>query len=46
MPAVVAALFAAGGLFRGAEDLKQADEVAIWGGTAGVPFDPCYHARV
>ena len=27
-----------------AEDIKQPDEVAIWGGTAGVAYDPCYHA--
>jgi Zn-dependent M28 family amino/carboxypeptidase len=32
-----------GGLFTGAEGLKTADEVAIWGGTAGQQYDPCYH---
>jgi Zn-dependent M28 family amino/carboxypeptidase len=42
--AFVAAGIPAGGLFTGAEDLKQPDEVAIWGGTAGVAYDPCYHA--
>lgn len=33
----------AGGLFTGAEGLKTADEAARWGGTAGQPYDPCYH---
>jgi Zn-dependent M28 family amino/carboxypeptidase len=42
--AFVAAGIPAGGLFTGAEDIKQPDEVAIWGGTAGVAYDPCYHA--
>jgi Zn-dependent M28 family amino/carboxypeptidase len=42
--AFVAAGIPAGGLFTGAEDIKQADEVAIWGGTAGEAYDPCYHA--
>ncbi|MET0932069.1 MAG: M20/M25/M40 family metallo-hydrolase, partial [Mycetocola sp.] len=34
----------AGGLFTGAEDIKSAEEAAIYGGTAGAPYDPCYHA--
>ena len=34
---------AAGGLFSGAEGAKTAAQVAKWGGTAGVAFDPCYH---
>ena len=34
----------AGGLFTGAEDLKTAEQAALWGGTAGTAFDPCYHA--
>jgi Zn-dependent M28 family amino/carboxypeptidase len=34
----------AGGLFTGAEDLKTPEEAAIFGGTAGAPLDPCYHA--
>jgi Zn-dependent M28 family amino/carboxypeptidase len=34
----------ASGLFTGAEDIKTADQVALYGGTAGVAFDPCYHA--
>lgn len=33
----------AGGLFTGAEDIKTAEEAALFGGTAGVAFDPCYH---
>jgi Zn-dependent M28 family amino/carboxypeptidase len=34
----------AGGLFTGAEGRKTAAEVALWGGTAGEQYDPCYHA--
>jgi Zn-dependent M28 family amino/carboxypeptidase len=33
----------AGGLFTGAEGIKTAAQAAIYGGTAGEPFDPCYH---
>jgi aminopeptidase Y len=33
----------AGGLFTGAEGIKTAEEAAIWGGTAGMAYDPCYH---
>ena len=33
----------AGGLFTGAEGVKTDDEAAIWGGTAGDQYDPCYH---
>jgi Zn-dependent M28 family amino/carboxypeptidase len=33
----------AGGLFTGAEGVKTAEEAAIWGGTAGNQYDPCYH---
>ena len=32
-----------GGLFTGAEGVKTAEEAAIWGGTAGLAYDPCYH---
>ena len=32
-----------GGLFTGAEEIKTAEQQAIWGGTAGEQFDPCYH---
>jgi Zn-dependent M28 family amino/carboxypeptidase len=33
----------AGGLFTGAEGIKTAAQAAIYGGTAGLAFDPCYH---
>jgi Zn-dependent M28 family amino/carboxypeptidase len=33
----------ASGLFTGAEGIKTADQEAIWGGTAGDQYDPCYH---
>jgi len=33
----------AGGLFTGAEGIKTAEEAAIYGGTAGVAYDHCYH---
>lgn len=33
----------AGGLFTGAEEIKTAEQAAIYGGTAGIPYDPCYH---
>ena len=33
----------AGGLFTGAEVIKTEEQAAIWGGTAGEQFDPCYH---
>jgi Zn-dependent M28 family amino/carboxypeptidase len=33
----------AGGLFTGAEGAKTAAEAAIYGGTAGQQYDPCYH---
>jgi Zn-dependent M28 family amino/carboxypeptidase len=32
-----------GGLFTGAEGVKTPEEAAIWGGTAGAQYDPCYH---
>jgi Zn-dependent M28 family amino/carboxypeptidase len=32
-----------GGLFTGAEGIKTAEQQAIWGGTTGAQFDPCYH---
>jgi Zn-dependent M28 family amino/carboxypeptidase len=34
----------AGGLFTGAEGVKTEEQEAIYGGTAGVAYDPCYHA--
>jgi Zn-dependent M28 family amino/carboxypeptidase len=33
----------AGGLFTGAEGGKTAAEAAIFGGTVGAQYDPCYH---
>lgn len=39
----IAAGIPAGGLFTGAEGIKTAEEAAIWGGTAGQQYDPCYH---
>ena len=36
-------LIPAGGLFTGAEGTKSAAQAAIFGGTAGAPYDPCYH---
>ena len=34
----------AGGLFSGAEGIMTEEEADIYGGTAGEPYDPCYHA--
>jgi Zn-dependent M28 family amino/carboxypeptidase len=34
----------AGGLFSGAEGDKTAEEATVYGGTAGEPYDACYHA--
>lgn len=33
----------AGGIFTGAEKIKTAEEAAMFGGTAGLALDPCYH---
>ena len=32
-----------GGLFTGAEGIKTPEEASIWGGTANIAYDPCYH---
>lgn len=32
-----------GGLFTGAEGVKTEEQVALYGGEAGVAYDPCYH---
>jgi len=32
-----------GGLFSGGDGIKTAQEAQAWGGTAGKPYDPCYH---
>ncbi|WP_114593382.1 M20/M25/M40 family metallo-hydrolase [Euzebya pacifica] len=34
----------AGGLFTGAEGVKTEEEAELFGGAAGVAYDPCYHA--
>ncbi|MFR9675266.1 M28 family peptidase [Streptomyces sp. TR06-5] len=34
----------AGGTFTGAEGYKTSEEAALWGGTAGQPYDACYHS--
>jgi Zn-dependent M28 family amino/carboxypeptidase len=39
----IAAGIPAGGLFTGAEEIKTEEEAAIYGGTAGEPYDRCYH---
>lgn len=39
----IAAGIPAGGLFSGAEGVKTEEEAAIYGGTAGEPYDACYH---
>ena len=33
----------AGGLFSGAEGVKTPEQAAVYGGTAGVAYDQCYH---
>jgi Zn-dependent M28 family amino/carboxypeptidase len=33
----------AGGLFSGAEGVKTEEQAAVYGGTAGAPYDSCYH---
>ncbi|NIJ14604.1 Zn-dependent M28 family amino/carboxypeptidase [Saccharomonospora amisosensis] len=32
-----------GGLFTGAEGVKTQEQAQLWGGEAGVAYDPCYH---
>lgn len=39
----IAAGIPAGGLFTGAEGVKTAEQATVFGGTAGAPYDPCYH---
>ncbi|SEF91604.1 PA domain-containing protein [Thermomonospora echinospora] len=34
----------AGGLFSGAEGVKTAEQVPLYGGTAGEAYDKCYHS--
>ena len=33
----------AGGLFTGAEGIKTPEQEPLYGGVAGMPYDPCYH---
>ena len=39
----VAAGIPSGGLFTGAEEPKTPEQAQRWGGTAGQPYDRCYH---
>jgi Zn-dependent M28 family amino/carboxypeptidase len=39
----IAAGIPAGGLFSGAEGIKTPQQAAVYGGTAGVAYDECYH---
>jgi aminopeptidase Y len=32
-----------GGIFTGATGIKTAEEAALWGGVAGLAYDPCYN---
>ncbi|RDL31887.1 Peptide hydrolase [Venustampulla echinocandica] len=41
--AFIVAGIPAGGIATGAEGVKTEDEVALFGGTAGDWYDPCYH---
>ncbi len=41
--AFTAAGIPAGGIFAGAEGIKTQAQVGLYGGTAGDPFDECYH---
>ncbi|RBM24232.1 M28 family peptidase [Streptomyces sp. PT12] len=40
----VAAGIPVGGTFTGAEGIKSDEDAEVWGGEAGEPHDPCYHA--
>ncbi|MDT5081120.1 MAG: hypothetical protein QOJ80_5757 [Mycobacterium sp.] len=35
----------AGGIFTGAEGTMTPEQAALWGGTAGQPYDPNYHQK-
>lgn len=41
--AFIAVDIPSGGLFTGAAGIKTAEEAALWGGTAGEQYDPCFH---
>jgi Zn-dependent M28 family amino/carboxypeptidase len=42
-PFITIAGIPAGGLFTGAEGIKTAAQAAVYGGTTGQQYDPCYH---
>jgi len=42
--AFITAGIPAGGLFTGAEGVKTPEQAAVYGGTAGEAYDPCYHS--
>lgn len=35
-----------GGLYTGATGIKSSSQAEIWGGAAGVAYDPCYHTAI
>lgn len=39
----IAAGIPSGGLFTGADGTKTEEEAAVFGGTPGIQYDPCYH---
>ncbi|WP_067468023.1 M20/M25/M40 family metallo-hydrolase [Actinomadura macra] len=41
--AFITAGIPAGGIFTGAEGIKTPQQATVYGGTAGKPYDPCYH---
>ncbi|MFC6881611.1 MULTISPECIES: M20/M25/M40 family metallo-hydrolase [Actinomadura] len=41
--AFIVAGIPAGGIFTGAEKIKTPEQAKVYGGTAGKPYDPCYH---
>jgi Zn-dependent M28 family amino/carboxypeptidase len=42
--AFITAGIPAGGIFTGAEKIKTEEQAKVYGGTAGVAYDPCYHS--
>ncbi|TDD86205.1 M20/M25/M40 family metallo-hydrolase [Actinomadura darangshiensis] len=42
--AFITAGIPAGGIFTGAEGIKTPEQAKVYGGEAGVAYDPCYHA--
>jgi Zn-dependent M28 family amino/carboxypeptidase len=35
-----------GGLYTGATGIKSSTQAALWGGAAGLAYDPCYHSAI